>query len=241
MSSKTTAGLRNSDYYYDWENHSQPNYYDWANHRPPTEGNFSTRAANDDTTTTARTSDEKTSARDDGVKVEIPSEKDASPLKEKEKSQQSASLAETLSFVYRCGLGTRLLFLLGTISGIAHGLAWPALAYFLSRSYQTMSKVATIEDDPMGQIRNISFTFMALGTYSLGTAFLQTFSLELVSSRATRLFQLQWFKALLRQDAAFFDVTDVAGMAALVGPCTVMYNKGIGRKLGEGIQNLATG
>lgn len=151
-----------------------------------------------------------------------------------------ASISETLSFVRRCGVGTQVLFGVGTIGGIAHGLAWPALAYFLSRSYQTMSKVQSTSD-PMHQIRHISFIFIGLGVYSLVTAFLQTFSFELVSRRASRLLQLEWFQALLRQDSAYYDVANVSGMAALVGPSTLLYTKGIGRKLGEGIQNMTTG
>ena len=43
------------------------------------------------------------------------------------------------------------------------------------------------------------------------------------------------------KDAAYFDLHNVAGMAALFGPSSQSYVKGIGRKLGEGLQNATTG
>mgnify|MGYP005848725639 CR=1 FL=1 len=209
-----------------------------------TKSNDQTSTTPNDETVLGNTNEEATSQKSSSSVTFSAGNKDKKKKEKKSlKDRESASVSDTLSFVYRCGLGTQLLFILGTISGIAHGLAWPALAYFLSQSYQTMSGASALapEDDPMGQIRSISYTFMALGAYSFVTAFFQTFSLELVSARASRLLQMDWFRALLRQDAAFFDVTDVSGMVALVNPAAIAYSKGIGRKLGELIQNLATG
>ena len=45
----------------------------------------------------------------------------------------------------------------------------------------------------------------------------------------------------MRQDPAFFDVHDVAGIANQVGPNANKYRRGVGRKFGEGIQFLTTG
>ena len=50
----------------------------------------------------------------------------------------------------------------------------------------------------------------------------------------------QWFKALLHQDHAFFDVYDVGGIAAQVGSNANKFRRGLGRKLGEGFQFLTT-
>lgn len=51
----------------------------------------------------------------------------------------------------------------------------------------------------------------------------------------------QWFKALLHQDPAFFDVYDVGGIAAQVGANANKFRRGLGRKFGEGFQFLTTG
>lgn len=130
-----------------------------------------------------------------------------------------ATISETFSFAWKCGFKTRLLFIGGTIGGIAHGLAFPAVAFFLSQSLETISKISANanKDDNDGEsattleasfddIRKISFTFLLLGVYSLATAFFQTACFELLSYKATGVFQKEWFHALLRQDAAFYDI-----------------------------------
>jgi ATP-binding cassette subfamily B (MDR/TAP) protein 1 len=50
-----------------------------------------------------------------------------------------------------------------------------------------------------------------------------------------------WFKALLHQDPAFFDVYDIGGVAAQVGANANTFRHSMGRKLGEGIQFFTTG
>lgn len=45
----------------------------------------------------------------------------------------------------------------------------------------------------------------------------------------------------MRQDAAFFDVYDIGGVAAQVGSNANKFRRGIGGKFGEGIQFLTTG
>lgn len=51
---------------------------------------------------------------------------------------------------------------------------------------------------------------------------------------------MSWFKALLRQDTAFFDVKNVAGLSGVMGPTAVRYQRGVGPRFGEGIQNITT-
>jgi ATP-binding cassette subfamily B (MDR/TAP) protein 1 len=167
------------------------------------------------------------------------------------KKKATATLTETFGFAYRCGWKTRLLFVTGTLGGIAHGLALPMVAYFLSRTFETMSKISgdarddtravVAEDalpDPMDAIREISYTFLVLGVYTLVCAFVETASFELMAVHATRLFQLEWFTALLRQDAAYFDIHTSANTA----PTSILrYRQGLGRRFGELIENLTTG
>jgi len=51
----------------------------------------------------------------------------------------------------------------------------------------------------------------------------------------------QYFRALIRQDTAYFDVHDIGGVAAQVEPNATKYRRGLGRKCGEGVQFLVTG
>lgn len=195
----------------------------------------------------------------------------------------TATVPETLSFVYRCGWKTRLLFVGGTIGGISHGLAFPSVAYFMSRTFEDLSQISTstslavdsnngttttttvdtdaYHDESMASIREISYTFLALALYSLLSAFLQTACFERLAYSAARLFQTEWFTALLRQDAAFFDLhaiqhqshtnnnkskkkdkTKRTARGTTISPeSIVQYQQGVGRKLGELIQHGTTG
>lgn len=169
----------------------------------------------------------------------------------KNKKKATATLRETFGFVWRCGWKTRLLLVSGTLGGITHGLALPAVAYFLSTTFETISRVsgeareetlgmmAGAVEDPLESIREISYTFLVLGVYTLACAFLETASFELMAVHATRLFQTEWFTALLRQDAAYFDIHASSSNTA---PTSILrYQQGVGRRLGELIQNVTTG
>ena len=83
--------------------------------------------------------------------------------------------------------------------------------------------------------------FLAVGAFALVAAACQTFFLEIAAHHACQSLRLQWFEALLRQDTAFFDVHDVSGIASSLGPSAIKYQRGIGRKFGDGIQFFTTG
>jgi ATP-binding cassette, subfamily B (MDR/TAP), member 1 len=144
-----------------------------------------------------------------------------------------ASLSDTLRFVFDCGIRVQFLFYVGTVAGIANGLVFPILAYLFSASY---SSISAASHEGLSLVRELSFSFMAVGAYALVAATIQSASFETVAYHASTSFKLHWFRALLRQDASFFDVYDVGGMAAQVGPLSSQYRRGVGRKFGEGIQ-----
>ncbi|CAB9505477.1 Leptomycin B resistance protein pmd1 [Seminavis robusta] len=171
--------------------------------------------------------------------------------------KSAASLSDTLSFLFRCGVSTQLLFVGGTVGGMAHGMTWPLLAYFMSQTFQTLSGLsgpdallileqqqeeAVTSSSPLAQIREISVTFILLGVYSLVTAFFQNFCFQLAAARASRLLQYEWFHALLRKDMSFWDThPHVNGMATSMMVAAASYRRGMGAKFGETIQNITTG
>ena len=63
----------------------------------------------------------------------------------------------------------------------------------------------------------------------------------MVAYHASVQFRRQWFAALLKQDQAYYDVTNTGGVAGSVGPAATKYRRGLGRKFGEGVQFLTTG
>jgi len=164
---------------------------------------------------------------------------DGGDKKEKKRTTEPiASISETLSFVSGAGTGTKFLFVLGSIAGIGNGLVYPILAYLFSHSFNKLSAAAA---NGLGPVRHLAYTFMVVGSYALVMASIQTACFEIVAYRASQNFRLQWFRALLRQDAAFYDVFDIGGLASTIGSNSNKYRRGTGRKFGEGIQFMTTG
>jgi len=149
-----------------------------------------------------------------------------------------ASVSDVLGFVWSLGTRVRALFVVGCIAGVGNGMVYPILAYLFASSF---SKIAGAQTNGLEQVRNLAYTFMIVGIYAFSMACIQTGCLEICAHRATKSFRLQWFQSLLRQDAAFFDVHDIGGLASTIGPNSGRFRRGIGRKLGEGLQFFTTG
>lgn len=98
--------------------------------------------------------------------------------------------------------------------------------------------IALVTENGLGPLRNMAFLMVGLGFYALFMATIQTACFEAVAFRGSERLRLKWFKALLRQDQAFFDVYDVGGIANAVNPSVNKYRRGVGRKFGEGIEFL---
>ena len=77
---------------------------------------------------------------------------------------------------------------------------------------------------------------MILGAVGFLTLATQSALFERAADEATRDFKIQWFRALLRQDMAYFDIKDVSAQATIVSANAIRFRRGIGRKLGEAIQ-----
>lgn len=68
----------------------------------------------------------------------------------------------------------------------------------------------------------------------------QAVCIELAAMEMTRNFKMAWFRALLRQDIAYFDVLDVAGEATIITTNANKYKKGVGTKLTHILQFSTT-
>jgi len=158
--------------------------------------------------------------------------------KDAPKIENAASVQETLSFAFNGPSNTNSLFVAGVISAIGNGMTYPIIAWIFAHAFTDIG--STIQNG-LGPIKELAFWLMGLGVYALIFATIQTTCFEIIAYKASENLRLQWFHALLRQDLAFFDVYDVAGIAVSVSPAAVKYRRGIGRKLGEGIQFFTTG
>ena len=178
-----------------------------------------------------RTSKGKSSKNDDKKKD------NAAPPK----SKQMASISETMSFVFACGLGNKVLFAIGSFSAFFNGLVGPMLAVLFSVALSRASTVGVdIEDIAFDDIKQVSLGLVMVGVWAFFMTFVQTVCFEIAAFRAAHSLNLQWFQALLRQDAAFYDVYDVPAIASIVQPTCYLYRRGMGSKFGEGIQYVTT-
>mmetsp|Transcript_40967 Transcript_40967/g.67215 ORF Transcript_40967/g.67215 Transcript_40967/m.67215 type:complete len:1208 (-) Transcript_40967:912-4535(-) len=160
---------------------------------------------------------------------------DKSKSKKKKKKTTTnippATMSQLLSFIPSSR--DRLLLSAGVFNGILNGLVYPILAYVFSNSF---SDLGSSNEQGLAPIREIAFTFLVVGAYAFVVAALQNMFFLIVSHRAADNFKKRWFRALLRQDAAFHDVHSVSGMATALSSASNKIKRGLGRKLGEGIQ-----
>jgi ATP-binding cassette, subfamily B (MDR/TAP), member 1 len=158
---------------------------------------------------------------------------------EKHAPKELASMQETMSFVFGCGIRSRVLFAVGSLAALLNGLVGPTLAALFAVGLARASNL-DFADVAFEDIRRVSLGLVMVGVWAFVMTFIQTICFEIVAFHGAHALNLQWFAALLRQDAAFFDVYDVTSIASLIQPTCYLYRRGMGAKFGEGIQYLTT-
>jgi ATP-binding cassette subfamily B (MDR/TAP) protein 1 len=162
--------------------------------------------------------------------------KNAPPGKDKKNKKKKASdvppatISQVLSFLPTTE--DRTMLALGILFAIGNGLVFPGLAFLFANSFSDLSQAS----DGLDDTRVLVLQFVGIGFYGFFCAGLQNFFFLIVSHRASDNFKKQWFAALLRQDASFHDVHSVSGMATALSSASGKMKRGLGRKLGEGVQ-----
>jgi ATP-binding cassette, subfamily B (MDR/TAP), member 1 len=131
-----------------------------------------------------------------------------------------------------------LVFVVGWVAAVANGLVPVIVAYLFSQSFTDLSGVVA---NGLGEVRELTYLYLYVGAAGLVPATIQTLCFETCAYHGSNSLRLQWFAALLRQDAAYFDVYDVSGAAAEIGSSVTKFRRGTGRKFGQGVQFLSTG
>lgn len=149
---------------------------------------------------------------------------------------QQASVADVFSFAD--SFSTKAYFSVGAIFAFLNGMVYPGIAYMFSTSFTSITGAS--EADGLDKVNDVAYKFLFIGTYAMACATFQTGLMEIASMKATHSFRTQWFAALLRQDQAYFDINDISGIANQIIPNANKVRRGLGRKLGEGIQFTTT-
>lgn len=110
-----------------------------------------------------------------------------------------------------------------------------AMAFYFSSAFESLGASPTM-DSFMAGVKKQAYAFMALGGIIFVTITIQSVLIETAAAEMTRELKNGWFRALLRQDLAFYDIRDVPGQASLITTSAVRFRKGVGRKLADAVQ-----
>ena len=108
---------------------------------------------------------------------------------------------------------------------------YPAMSWAFAETFTAFNST-----DLMKDIEKIALVLVIIGLLAFLFGFLQVAFLEVAATEMTLSFKTKWFKALLRQDMAFFDAENISGTASQVNSYGNKFHRGIGMKLGQGIQ-----
>jgi ATP-binding cassette subfamily B (MDR/TAP) protein 1 len=145
---------------------------------------------------------------------------------------QTGKFSELLFFVDTPK--AKLALRIGVIAAMFNGLVFPALAVVFSMSFASMESLSP------SKISQTAGIYVGIGLYAFVVSSIQNICFDYVSNISCNTFRLRWFGALLRQDAAFFDVNNVSGFASSIEPNAQTVKRGLGKKFGEGIQFTVT-
>ena len=90
------------------------------------------------------------------------------------------------------------------------------MAFFLASAFGELAAPTTDNDNFLETVREVAFAFMILGAVILCSLTAQATLMETAGAEMTNEFKTSWFKALLRQDMAYFDIKDTAGEATII-------------------------
>jgi ATP-binding cassette subfamily B (MDR/TAP) protein 1 len=141
-----------------------------------------------------------------------------------EPSGPQATLEEVFSFVPNTK--TKILMIFGLFFAACSGVIFPAMAWIFSGSFSDLS-ASTDSDAYMRAIRELAFSFIALGVVAFALMTAQTLLMELAASEVTRNFKKLWFQALLRQDMAYYDLRDVSGTATTLSANAIKFKRSV--------------
>jgi ATP-binding cassette subfamily B (MDR/TAP) protein 1 len=179
------------------------------------------------------------SSQDKAKRDETEEITEPSALEELGDGSMVASIEQLSSFAER---STRFKLGIGLISALVSGCVLPGLVFFASRAVKGLSSSSVGTDDFMSAVRAQSFFLMGLGAMAFFSVTAQAACFTAASGEMANRFKNEWFRALLRQDASFFDefTSGVAGYATLISSNAVVLENGFGNKLASGIQYTAS-
>jgi len=154
---------------------------------------------------------------------------------EQEEGMTMATAKEVFSFAETPK--TKLYIACGLFFAVISGLALPASIFLFS---SVLGDISAIGEEGLEPVLSIVYTMMVLGVISLVSETLQSGFLETAANEMTLNLKRHWFKAVVRQDMAYFDLQDVSGTATIISTNGAKFKRGLGVKFGHGVQFFCT-
>eukprot|EP00054_Salpingoeca_dolichothecata_P020503 m.129396 g.129396 ORF g.129396 m.129396 type:complete len:1316 (+) comp23639_c0_seq1:107-4054(+) len=130
------------------------------------------------------------------------------------------------------GWKENMLILFGTLGAIVHGGILPAFAILFGEVIDDFAN----ESDFIDQVQDIAVWFCILGVIAFVSGWLQVGFYIMAATRQACQMRVTYFRALLRQEAAFFDSQASAALTSRIAGDIPKIQDGISDKLGSLIQ-----
>lgn len=142
-----------------------------------------------------------------------------------------SSPGEVFSFIDNAK--TRFYWILGCIFAFASAVKYPMMVVALHEGFQAFQED---EQNLMDQVDKATLIFVFTGVYLFFSETAMGYYNDLASNDMAYNFKMAWYRALLRQDMAYFDAENIAGTAATVSANGEKYKRGTGLRFVQFIQ-----
>ncbi len=130
------------------------------------------------------------------------------------------------------------LMFFGTLGAVVNGSALPLMVILLGDALESLADA----DNPgvLPAVSEVALLFVYLAILVQFAAGAQMGCWSATGLRQSHALQSRWFKAVMRQDVAWFDTNNPEEMPARIASSISTFENGLGRKFGEGLQYGST-
>lgn len=89
------------------------------------------------------------------------------------------------------------------------------MAFFFAKAFEDLSR-STNSGSFLSSVETVAYSFMILGVIIMVFMSAQATLMETAAGEMAHELKTSWFRALLRQDMAYYDLKDVSGQATLI-------------------------
>ena len=170
-----------------------------------------------------------------GMAFEDPNNKGEDGAKEEKKEEEEVVLASVADMMLLAEPWDYQLVAMGMVGSVVNGLGDPLMMVFFADSLKALSDTS----DALKTMERVAVMMVIVGGVLHVAASIQYACFSTFAKRQARKFREAWFRALLRQDIAYFDANDPAEMPGRIAEAIVKLQEGCGVKMGLGAQHLS--